>query len=94
MYSKEEEEEEEYEKVFLIKKGNEFNACETQLKHTRAANTNKERGNQLTKMSPNNKYDGTRIPGHEQGDPPKTEFPYSLAHPDNRQQRNKGAINE
>ena len=75
-----EEEEEEYEKAFLIKKGNEFNARETQGKPTCAANTNTKRGDQLMKISPHNKYDGTRILGHVQSDPPKTDFPYSLVH--------------
>jgi len=58
--------------------------------NTRAANTNMERGDQLMKISPHNKYDGTRISGHIQTDLPKTNFPYSLARPDNRRQRNKG----
>ena len=57
---------------------------------TYVANTNKERGNQLTKMSPHKKYDGIRISKHEQGDPPKKDFLYSLDRPDNRWQRNKG----
>ena len=69
----------------MIKKGNEFNVQETQGKYTRMANTNMERGNQLMEMSPYNKYDGTRISGHKQGDPPKTDFPYSLACLGNRQ---------
>ena len=47
------------------RKGNEFNVWESQGKHTHAANTNMERGDQLTEMSPHNKYDGTRILGHE-----------------------------
>ena len=74
-----EEQEKEYEKSFWKKKkkGNEFNVWETQGKPTRAANTNTKRGNQLTKISPHNKYDGTRILGHIQSDPPKTDFPYS-----------------
>ena len=63
MYNREEEEE--YEKAFLIKKkGNEFNARETQGKPTCAANTNIECSNQLKKIYPHNKYDGTRISGH------------------------------
>ena len=77
-------------RLFDKKKGNEFNTRETQGKHTRAANTNLERGNQLTKMSPHNRYDKTRISGHEQNDPPKTNFPYSLARLNNRRQMNKG----
>ena len=68
----------------LDKKGNEFDVRETQEKQKCAANTNMERGNQLTKMSPHNKYDGTRILGHEQSDPPKSEFPYSLARPNDK----------
>ena len=72
------------------KKGNEFNVLETQGSRTCVANTNMERGNQLTKMSPHSKYDGTRISGRIQGDPPKTDCLYSLACPDDRQQRNKG----
>ena len=77
-------------RLFDKKKRNEFNAQETQGKHTLAANTNMERGDQLTKMSPHNKYDGTRISGHEQSDPPKMDFPYSLACPNDGRQRNKG----
>ena len=61
------------------KKRNEFNAQETQGKPTRVDNTNTEHGDQLTKMSPHNKYDGMRISGHVQSDPPKTDFPYSFA---------------
>ena len=72
------------------KKGNEFNARETQGKHTCVANKNMERGDQLTKILLHNKYDGMRILGHIQSDPPKTDFPYSLAHPNDRRQRNKG----
>ena len=54
-----------------------MNSWETQGKPTRVANTNTKRGDQLTKISPHNKYDGTRILGHIQSDPPKTDFPYS-----------------
>ena len=54
-------EEEEYEKLFA-KKGSQINARETQGKSTRAT---KKRGDQLTEMSPHNKYDRTRISGHE-----------------------------
>lgn len=75
---------------FFDKKGNEFNAQETQGKHTHATNTNKERGNQLTEMLPYNKNDRMRISGYEQGDSPKMDFPYSLACPGNGRQRNKG----
>ena len=77
MYNREKEEE--YEKAFLIKKKKEMNSWETQGKPTRVANTNTERGDQLTKISSHNKYDGARILGHIQSDPPKTDFPYSLA---------------
>ena len=51
---------------------------------THVANANKKRGNQLTEMSPHNKYDGMRISKHEQGNPPKKDFPYSLARLGNR----------
>ena len=74
----------------LDKKGNEFDARETQEKHKCAASTNMERGNQLMKILPHNKYDGTRISGHVQSDPPKMDFQYSLARPDDGRQRNKG----
>ena len=48
-----------------------FNVRETLGTDTRAANANKKRGNQLTEMSPHNKYDGMRISGHEQNDLPE-----------------------
>ena len=68
-----------------------MNSMHEKLKeNTCVANTNMERGDQLTKMSPHNKYDGMRISGYVQSDPPKTDFPYPLARPNDRQQRNKG----
>ena len=72
------------------KKGNVFNARETQGKYIHAANTNVERGDQLTKISPYNKYKGMRISRHVQSDLLKTDFPYSLACPNDRWQINKG----
>ena len=64
---------------------------ETQGKYTHAANIIVERGNQLTKISPYNKYEGTRISRHVQSDLLKTDFPYSVARPDDRRQRNNGS---
>ena len=48
-------------------------------KPTHAANTNIERGDQLMKISLHNRYDKTKILKHVQSDPPRTDFPYSLA---------------
>ena len=86
MYNKEEEEYVE----FFAKKWNKINAWETQGRNTRVTNANEKHGNQLTKISPHNKYDGTRISRHKQNDPPKKDFPYSLARPYNERQMNKG----
>jgi len=50
---------------FFPKKANELSAWETQGRDTCAANTEEKRGTHLTKKLPHNKYDGTRISGHE-----------------------------
>ena len=50
---------------FFAKKGNKINAWETQGKDTHAANTREKCGSHLTKTSPHNKCDGTRILRHE-----------------------------